>query len=84
MNNSITNSEINSLGTMDAKFTALSNSLQNLYSTSENQGGRKIVLFTAVVQPSSQCQMKRKTPCLLLPPLPLLDIFFFDVTQFDV
>ena len=53
MKNSINNSEVNSLGTLNATLLALLHALMTLYSTGDNQGGWKTVQFTGVVRPPS-------------------------------
>ena len=68
MNNSITNSEITCLGTLNTIFLTLLHTRMTLYSTGDNQGGRKIGRFTAVVQPPSQWKTNRQTPGLLETP----------------
>ena len=54
MYDSINNSDINSLHTLNTMFPALSYARLTLYSTGDKQGSQKNGQFTAVVQPTSQ------------------------------
>ena len=60
----ITNSEINSLGTLNTTFTTFLHARLTLYSTGDNQGGQKTVRFTAAVWPPSLWEKNRQTPGL--------------------
>ena len=66
MNDLITNSEINILGTLNATFSAFSHDRLALYSMSDDQGCRKTGRFTAVDQPSSRWENNQETPCILV------------------
>ena len=62
-------SEVNSLGTLNAKFPALSHAWITLYSTSENQGCQKTSRFTAEVRPTSPRQNNFNQPAFGCYPL---------------
>ena len=62
LKDSITNSYIISLGTLNDMFPALSHAWLTLYSTSDEQGSRKTGLFTAVVWHTSRWQKIRQMP----------------------
>ena len=54
MQTDITSSDINSLGTLKATFTALSHAQLTLYSTGDDKGYWETGQFTAVVWPTSK------------------------------
>ena len=77
MNGSITNSEINSLGTLNSKFPTFSHAQLTLESTSDKQGGCKTGGFNAVVRPTSQWKSNFKKPGILMLVSYLCLIFLF-------
>ena len=66
INDYITNSDINSLGTLNATFPAFSHDRLNLYNTGDDQGCWKTCRFYAVVQPPLRWQKNQQTPGLLV------------------
>ena len=64
MKNSITNSYINGIGTLNTTFPDLLHNQLTLYITVEKQGGCKTGRFTTVVFPTSLWKTNLQTPGL--------------------
>ena len=80
-----TNSDINSLGTLNATFLASSHARLNLCSTGGDQGGWKTSQFTAVVWLIQNVKQIDKRLVFWCPPLSFAWYFCsFNVTQFYV